>query len=658
MRTDPILLEILNNNFVSVAREMGYTLQRTAHTIYVRETTDFETGLATPAGEFFAFSIPIGAWHIWSVDTKDAVDHIDDLREGDIIMFNDVYTSGGVATHLPDINLLKPIFWGGEIIAFAWTFIHCSDVGGSVAGSVSPSCYEIYQEGIRIPPMKLYKAGNLNEELLELFKANVRLPDANWGDIKAEVAAVNTGERRFHELIDKYGAETIKQGMEDMLDYAQMKAEAVIRDMPDGVYEFSDYVEDDVVSDTPIKICLKMGVADSKIHLDFTGTDPQVRSAFNIPTMGKTHPFIIDLLQRYLCTVDPGLPIQAGISRPISVTLPKGSVLNPEFPAAVGVRGPTFAKVSETVLGALAKALPGKIPAASAGTATIVLVSELDLKSGKRNILVVEPLFGGTGGRPGKDGVDGLELNIPVCGNNPVEELGLECSLVIREYGIRMDSGGPGKYRGGNGVVLEFQAMWPDTLITARGMEAYRFRPWGLRGGRHAQGGRTILNPGSNRERDVGKIDVLVLDAGDVLRIELAGGGGYGNPLERDPQKVLYDVKQGFVSLGAAEDEYGVIIEDGQIDYEKTEVKRSIVSRSVVLRDFDFCPNREAYERVWTPKLRSTLVDMLYGLPVGLRDYMKRKLSSEIEDLSQERPVELCDLTTKWQELMDRMAMR
>jgi N-methylhydantoinase B len=656
MRTDPILLEILNNSFVSVAREMGYTLQRTGYTIYVRETADFGTGLVTPGGEFFALSTPIGAWLIWSVNVSDAIRYIDVLHEGDILMFNDVYTSGGVATHLPDINLIKPIFCEGEIIAYGWTFIHCSDVGGSVAGSVSPSSYEIYQEGIRIPPLKLYKQGKLNEELLELFQANVRIPDANWGDVKAQVAAVNTGERRMHELVDKYGLDMVKQAMEDVLEYGQRKAEAVIRDMPEGVYEFSDYVEDDIVSDIPIKICLKMTVSDSEIHLDYTGTDPQVRSAYNVPTMGKRHPFVIDMLQRYLCTRDPGLPINAGISRPISVTLPKGSVLNPEFPAAVGVRGPTFAKVSETILGALATAMPGEIPAASAGTATIVVLSELDLESGKRNILVVEPLFGGTGGRPGKDGVDGCEINLPVCGNNPIENLGLECSLLVREYGVRTDSGGPGKYRGGNGVILEVQATRPGTLITARGMEGYKFRPWGLQGGRHAEGGRNTLNPGTSREKQIGKIDVLELNPGDVLRIELAGGGGYGNPLERDPEKLLNDVQQGFVSVGAAEDEYGVIIEDGEINYEKTKAKRSALAENLVLRDFDFCPNREAYEKIWTPELRSALVDLLYGVPVDIRDWVKKELSSKIEELSQERPAQVEDLKAKWQELMDSMA--
>jgi N-methylhydantoinase B len=657
MKTNPILLEILYNNLLSIAQQMGYTLQRTGHTIYVKETADFAGGLFTLNGELVALSLPVGVGSRLCLNAKDVIDYFDEYKEGDIIVTNDPYATGGFSTHLPDINLFKPLFYKSELVAFAWAFVHSSDVGGAVAGSISPSNYEIYQEGLRILPIKLYKAGQLNREFLEHFMANCRIPEGNWGDIKAMISALNTGERRFYRLVDKYGLETIKQAMEDLLEYGHQRTEAIIKDIPDGTYQFWDYLDDDFVSDVPVRICLKMTVKDGRLHLDFEGTDPQVKSALNWPIMGKVHPQLTFTLQQYLFSADHSLPMNGGFARALSLNVAKGSILNPEFPAACGVRAATVLRVSNVILGALAQAVPGKVPAAPAGIITVVVLSEPKLDGIGRNVLVLEPLHGGTGGAPEMDGVDGLDIGPANQSNNPIESLGVECSAIIREYGIRADSGGAGQYRGGNGIVLEFQVTRPDTIVTARGMERYKFRPWGVRGGRCGQPGKTVLNPGTPQERDLGKIDVLKLDPGDVVRIMTAGGGGYGNPLERDPRKVLYDVRQGFVSRQAAKKEYGVVIEDGQVNYEETRRARLILSKERAIRDFDFGPEREEYEKRWTPEVRSSLVRLIYELPVDFRDYAKNKLFADLDRLTREKRATESDLYEHWEALKSKLGV-
>ncbi len=656
MRTDPVLLEIIKNKFQSVTEEMGRALMRTGHTIFVNETADFGNALGTLDGELFAYPRGLGINAFVNLDLKDGIRYFDNYQEGDIVITNDPYTSGCLASHLTDINLFKPVFWKGEIVCFAWSYIHATDVGGKVAGSLAPSSYEIYQEGLRIPPTKLYKAGELNREFLEIFKANCRIPEDNWGDLKAIIAALNTGERRVHGMLEKYGEQTVKDAMADVLDYAEKRAEAIIARIPDGTYEFSDYMDDDVVSNLPFKICLKMTVKGSHAHLDFTGTDPQLNSAFNLPTMGKPHPWVTYRLLNYITMMDPTIPVNGGIMRPVSVYLPEGSVVNCVFPAAIGLRTTTGVRVNDVIIGALSRALPKEIPAACSGAVCPLVLSEPNFETGGRHVVAVEPIVGGVGGAPGVDGVDARDVGMGNMRNNPIEIVEADCGVLINRYEIFQDSGGPGEFRGGTGVIVEFQVLRPDSLITARGLERFRFRAWGVQGGRAGAKGEAILNPGTPQEQKIGKIDVMHLKPGDVVRLVWPGAGGWGNPLKRDPLKVVEDVHNGFVSKKAAEEDYGVVIRDGAIDHAATRAKRELLAQRLSPTDFDFGPEREEYERVWSPELHSCLIDILNQLPIQLRPYVRQRLIVAIDDLAHGNPVGNEVLLAEWEKLKKSLA--
>ena len=658
IKTGGILLEVLSNLLASIGQQMGYTLERTAYTVYVKFTGDFAAGILNKDGETVAVSYPSGVVSTATQVAKPFIDSIpeQDYHEGDIVLSNDPYFTGGLMTHLPDISMIKPVFHKGEIICFGWCFIHQSDIGGSIPGSILLTNYEIFQEGLRIPQLKLYKAGELNEDLLKIYQANVRIPEDNWGDLQAMVSALNVGEARIHEAIDKYGVETIKQAMQDVLEWGQIRAEKIIDEIPEGASaEFVDYLDDDAVSDVPVRIKAKVTKKDKKLHVDWTGTDPQTRSAVNLITQGNSGGSCKVLLQSFFTTADPGIPLNGGMGRVVDMLMPEGSLLNPTFPAAGGARTGTWYRLMDALLGCLIQLLPGKLPATNGGTSTIVNVSEPDLKSGipgKRNVLTVQPMNGSCGGRPYKDGMDARSAISSLPASNPLEMLESDCSLQFTEWGDRIDSGGPGKFRGGNGLVFEFKASAPNTIITARGSGRLNFQPWGVKGGKPGGKQKVTLNPRTSKEKVFKEnIDWLRLDPGDVIRFEIPGGGGYGNPLERDVEKVLYDVKQGFVSSQAAEKDYGVIIKDGEVDYEGTTKLREEMMKSYEYKEFDFGPYREQYEKVWTPEIYDEMEKILYSLPSDYRNYIKWKLFPRINALAKQKTVDKSNFIREWEKL-------
>jgi N-methylhydantoinase B len=639
---------------------MGYTLQRTAYTIYVKFTGDFAAGLLTRDGEMAAYSYPCGDPPFILGNAKFFIESLpeQDYQEGDIIISNDPYFMGGFSTHLPDISMIKPIFYKGELICFAWCFIHSSDIGGAVPGSVMLTNDEIFQEGLRIPPLKLYKVGKLNEDLLRIYQANVRIPEDNWGDLQAMVSALNVGEVRFHEAIARYGVETIKQALQDVIEWGQIRAEKVIEEIPEGVSaEFAEFLDDDAVSDVPVRMKAKITKKGKKLYIDWTGTDPQARSAINLITQGNGFELIALFFMLYSVSADPGMPLNAGMRRVLHMHIPEGSLLNPTFPAAGAARGVTFIRAFDVFQGCLIQLLPGKVPAANGGVGIIVNLSEPDLESdilGKKNMLVLQPLTGGCGARPYKDGMDVRPGMTALPFSNPIEVIEGECSIKVREWNDRIDSGGAGKYRGGNGFVFEFEVSTPNTIITARGSGRLNTPPWGVKGGKPAQKTKVTLNPGTDKEKVLDKnIDWLRLDPGDVVRFETPGGGGYGNPLERDVEKVVYDVKQGLVSAQAAEKDYGVIIKDDKVDYEETKKLREEMMKSYEYKEFDFGSYREQYERVWTPELYDELIKILYSLPTDYRNYIKWKLAPNVNALAKQKTVDKGDLIQEWEKLRE-----
>jgi len=663
MRLDALTVEILRNYLQGAVEEMAYVVERTAYTTFVKETADFTCGLLNPSGEFFAYPVELGVASFGGISYAETLEAVGPLEPGDVVITNDPYGSAAAATHLPDIHLVKPIFWDNRLVAYGAGFLHSSDVGGMVPASITPRASEIFQEGLRVPPKKLFKRGEVNRDLLDVILANCRIPEQNWGDLQALVAGLTTGERRMHELIRRFGPDTVDKAMDDLIDYATRKVEALIRRMPAGRYEFSDYIEDDVVTTIPIRLKVALTIADGEIHLDFTGSDIQVSSALNVPTAGKVHPFMSVALVNYFATLDRTLPLNAGVLRRVRMTLPEGSVVNPKFPAACGVRYATVLRIYDAVLGALARAVPEDIPAASGGQGCMVALSLPDPEAGRRHVTVIEPMIGGGGGRPARDGVDGCDASLGFLKTTPAETLETEVPIVVRRFHLIPDSAGPGRFRGGFGVRLDFQVFQPEGLVTARGMERLRFSPWGVAGGSAGSTGSVMLNPGTAAERAIPKIDVLALEPGDVLSVRTPGGGGHGNRFTRPPSHVLTDVLSGLVSRERARDAYGVVIDGDRVDEAATASLRGAHADRVTTGAgtgavFDFGPARREHEQRWPSELQDAFIAMLMSLPAPYRAYVRRTLYGRVEALAAERPVTTDDLHRLLNELRASITLK
>ena len=634
---DKVTLEILINRFQAVVDEMAQVIYRTAHTVFVKETQDYGAVLVSPEGEVFAAPRRHGVLMMIGMPMDEAIARMgEDLNEGDVFLSNDPDRTGGMVTHLSDLFLWKPVFHEGVLVCHAWSFIHVNDVGGRVTGSIAPSSFEVYQEGIRIPPQRLCRAGELDRTFLDLFLSNTRTPEQNWGDMSACLAGLATAERRVHALLERYGRPRVARAIDAALDYAERQARRVIAHVPDGRYRDCDYLEADMVGLGLIRIQLEMCIAGDEMLLDFTGTAPQVRAALNLPTHGKHgHWMLITGLVNWICTREPDIAYNAGLVRPMKVRIPKGSILDPEPGAGCGTRYSTSHKVCDVSIAALAQAVPDELPATDSGQGSILMVAVPDFDTGGSRVSVVQPVVGGSGGRPGEDGIDGAMVLTNFLKNVPTELVEQEMpEILIHRYGLREDSGGPGRYRGGTGIELELETRSPYTTITARNMERYLFPPPGRLGGWPGTTGYTTLDPGGAGERDVGKIDVLHLEPGERLRIGTQGGGGLGDPLERDPRAVLEDVRNGIVSPATAERAYGVVIDGERLDPDATRTRRAgmrAARGAGALPAFSFGEAREAYERRWSPALQDALQAAIAHLPGLRRQVLHRHLEQRIE---------------------------
>lgn len=629
MKLDPVTLEILNNKVAAITEEMCVTLQRTGRTLYVKETADFACALAGLDGRFFAYPRSIGVSGFVGLECLPTIRAVEDsagaLEPGDVILTNDPYLSAGLATHLPDLHMIEPYFHDGRIVAYGWCFVHCSDVGGRVPSSISPLNTEIFQEGLRIPPVKLLRRGRISPEVELFLNANSRTPEANMGDIRAMLAALAAGRRRVEQVIAQHGADTLLVAETDLIAFAEAKARAVIAAIPAGSYHFSDYLDDDAATPLPVRLALALTVADGAVTLDFTGSDPQVATAMNIPSHGRPHAWLTLRVLALVHTLDRSVPLNAGLLGPVSIVAPKGSIVNPEAPAATGVRHAAAVRVNDVLNGAFGLALPGVMPAASSGTVIPVVVAE-PTPTGGRNVQVVEPMIGGTGGRKGCDGVDGRDSGISNLANNPVETVEAEVGVAITGYSLRPDSGGPGQWRGGCGMMLTFRILTDGAHVLGRGMERLLFRPWGSNGGRPGQPGALIVNLGRPDERRLGKIDMLPVQVGDTVTFLTPGAGGWGDPFLRDPQAVLRDVENGFVSPAAARADYGVAIVDGRLDPAATAALRA--GHAPRAGTPDFGPERAAWDSAFPADLMARLNGWLLLAPPDLRQRRRREILS------------------------------
>lgn len=661
IRTDPIELEIFAKQFAAIAEQMAITIAKTSHTTFVRETQDFGAAMATTGGSFFAYPRTLGASTLLGLPFADCINAIERYEEGDFALTNDPFLSKAGCTHVPDITAWSPVFVHGELLCFTWGFIHSSDMGGAVPGSIAPSLTDTFQEGIRLPPLKLYRGGVLNEDVRAILRNNVRIPDQLWGDIQAIRAGHHVAMRKIQALAARHGVAKLRTVMEDLLTYSELKAREVFKKLPAGTYEFSDYLEDDTISDVPVRIQLSMTVSsDGRIHLDYTGTDPQVDSSYNVPTSGKVHPWVIAGLMYFIVSQDPDIPTNAGFFRAISVTLPEGCLVNPIFPAAIGLRSLSGVRILEVLMGVLGQAAPERTPAAGSGVSTIVLMSVPDYERSGRRIHVINPCVGGSGGRPVGDGFDGVDFTLGFMRNTPAEILEAETFILMREFSFVPDSGGPGEFRGGLGVALEFQVFAPDATVIARGMDRTRFDPWGVHGG--LPGVRmqpALVNRGTDTERAIRKINFLRLSPGDSVRLSTSGGGGYGNPLKRQVARVRADVELGFVSRGAAESVYGVVFAaDGEVDEALTAAERArrLASQaSVQIPSFDLGNARREYDAMWSHEARDAFAQILSELPILVRYRIKNEMHHALFKQPRSAPLSAHEVREQWNELRARL---
>ncbi len=624
--TDQVTLEILTTKFTAIAEEMGITLQRTGRTIYVRETADFGTALVSRGGEFFGFPRNIGVVGFVGLNCKPVIEAFDDLEPGDVILTNDPYASGGLSTHLPDLHLIRPYFFDGELVCYGWCFVHSADIGGRVPSSISPTNTSIYQEGLAIPPVRIVKKGQLDRDVVAIYRANCRTADMNWGDIQAMLASLEVGQKRISEIAEEYGVEAAISIQEDVLSYSEHGAREVLKTIPDGVYTFWDYLDDDVGTAVPVRIRTALTVSDGLIHIDFTGTDPQTAGPYNIATGGAVHPWLVLRVVAFAHSHAPQLPVNGGILRNVTVNVPERTVVNPVKPAAVGIRIASGLRVFDAIGGALAQACPGGLPACPAGTVVpMVLVEPNEGRGRESKVGVVQFMVGGTGARDGADGMDGRDPGLSSMANNPIEIVEAETSVTILDYGVRPDAGGPGRFRGGCGQMFRFRVERDGCTVLARGLERMRFRPWGLDGGRPGAGLEIYrTDPGGRRTR-LGKVDELAVNRGDIVEILMPGGGGYGDPLERDPEAVARDVVAGFVSREAARTEYKVVVDGGAVDHAATLALRG-AGRGAggPAGQFGFDEQRLRWDAVFPDDIQSAVSERLRTLPADLAQRARR----------------------------------
>ncbi len=550
---DPIAFELFKNALFSIADEMALTICRTTYSGVLRDNMDFSTAFADADGRLVAQGLTLPG-HLGSIPTALAtvVERFEgDIHPGDIFCLNDPFDGG---MHLPDIFVFQPIFREGRRLAFACTICHHTDVGGRVAGSNASDSTEIYQEGLRIPPLKLFERGRRNETLWALIERNVRLPVRLAGDLRAQLAACHIAETAFLELVESYGEARVGVYMEAVIDYAERLTRAALADLPDGSWSFEDWIDDDGIDiGRPIRLFVTFTKSGDAMHADWTGSAEQVKGAIN-NTLSYTKAATWCAVRSIL---PPGIPNNEGVFRAIGVSAPAGTIANAVPPAACAARGLTGFRMVDCAFGALAQAAPDKVFAASDGGNTGISIGGYD--SERRPYIYVDFACGTWGGRPFADGLEGNANMFANMASHSVETTEAEQPIQILRYDLVADRMGAGKFRGGAPYRREYRFLEREAVLQVRA-DRMAFRPYGLAGG--APGA-----PGSNRlngEPVASKI-TRTIHAGDTFLHELAGGGGWGDPLDRDPAHVARDIRDDLLSPEAARRDYGVILaEDGR----------------------------------------------------------------------------------------------
>jgi len=549
---DPITLEIVRGALRATQSEMEALIERTAMSPFIREKKDFYAALFDGEGRLVVGSnLPIFGDVIGPI-----VEHypLATMREGDIYWYNDCYASKGAVSHSPDQVFACPVFCDGEIVAFAQSWAHFNDIGGMRAGSLSPDCEEIFQEGIIVPPVLVARDGRFNDELLRVFTRNSRFPAMVQGDTRASIAAIRLGERRLVELFARFGRERIRDAFDQLLERTRTAVRQRFKALiPPGEYRFADALDSDGQGHGPVTLRYRLTVSDDRIELDTTDSDDQVPGPVNF-LMSPSVPNAV--FAAYLLGEGHEHLINAGAEQLLDkVHLREGSVLQPCFPAPLGLRGITLMRHMAVCLGLIATATSGE---AMASHSAYVIWYLRGRNEDGEFFLMSDGIGVGYGARPFADGHDAVYLVAQE--NYPAEFLEAIYPVRLRRYAINPDTGGPGRWRGGCGIIREFELLAEEAVISVR-IDGIDFPPWGVKGGKEGGAGYCVINPGGNDERAVAPIsDGTVLRRGDIVRIETGGGGGYGHPFDRQPERVLTDVRGGFVSTMSADDDYGVVL--------------------------------------------------------------------------------------------------
>ncbi len=581
MKIDPVTLEVIRNRLIAASRDIRRTVERAAYSPILYEVVDFSCGILDGEANLIAETpgLPIFLANLgYAVRSTYETIGRENLHPGDVILCNDPYNGGG--THCPDLVALCPVFCEGEIHGWAAFRGHTVDMGGIYPGGWYSDTTEVFQEGFRLPPVKLLIEGRNNDDVFRLIRANTRVPDAVLGDIRAMVAAVRKGSQRFSDVIERFGLKTTVGALSEILLQGERMARAAVRRIPNGTYSAEAILDGDGNDDAPLdeKLLLKLTITvkDDELTADFTGTGPQNRGPMNTP-----EPSTISAARyAFKIVTTPHLPSNEGFFRALRIVIPDGSFLKPRFPAACAMWPTPSTTIPDLFLKALAPAIPDRVRGGHFGDSMANFIYGADPKSGKYYVCA-EADAGGYGGKPFEDGEAALfSMTLGDTYNVPAEVVEVRYPWRVERFELAQDSGGAGKYRGGLGVRRDYR-LEANAGLTVTADRVKYTPPWGIFGGRPGKTNITVVERQDGTEERWRKISNLPLNKGELVSFRGGGGGGYGSPIERDPNRVVSDVVDEYVSIAEARDEYGVVVTPGtfQVDRAATAARRKTMRK-------------------------------------------------------------------------------
>ncbi|WP_408007537.1 hydantoinase B/oxoprolinase family protein [Pseudalkalibacillus sp. A8] len=556
---DPFTLEIIKDSLLAIGDEMFHALARTSMSPIVYEVLDYATGLTDAKGQLLTqgngVTSFIGMLSSMVQEVMKKFDDGKDLQPGDIIIINDPYVGGG--SHLSDVGLVMPIFFNGKLVAFSVNKAHWTEVGGKDPGSFTSDSTEIYQEGLQFPGVKLFSKGELNKAIVDIIKANVRFPNLSIGDMWAQVAALRTGAKRFIELCEKHDEHQMLSAIEHLLNHGEKLTRIELKKLPNGTYRTENFIDDDGFGNGPFKIKVEVTITDDEFVCDFRGSHPQVTGPVNC----SYYALMAGVRAIFLAIINPSQNVNDGIFRPLRVITDEGTILSAKRPAPVSINWESRLGGADLIWKALAPVLPERLTAGHLLSVCSVVLSG-DHPETKEPFLIVEPSVGGWGAGAGLDGEkgqfcvgDGETYNVPV------EVAESRYGVLVDEYRLRCDGAGAGEYIGGSGVVRSYRALSDKQKLSVM-FGRHKFSPWGLNGGEDGSPNKVYINKKDGSvEGPFGITARYVLNEGDVVRLVTATGGGYGNPTNRNPDQVAYDVKNGYISIEQAKEKFGVAVD-------------------------------------------------------------------------------------------------